>query len=455
MRVRTIAIAAACAATVVAAAATAWPASAATRVDPLTIARQTLPVNDGWAASGTGTTGGSAADAAHINVAHNRAELIAALGGDNTANAKNATPKIVIVDGRFDVNVDDANNPLTCVDYAQPGYNLEQYLATYDPAGAWGRVAPSGPLEDARIASAKAQGARININVGSNTTIIGVHGARISGANLILNKVSNIIIRNLTFEDAHDCFPSWDPNDTAVGNWNSLYDTVSLTGATNVWVDHNQFSDGHNTDETQPRYFGRPYQVHDGLLDITKISDLVTVSYNYFHDHDKTMLIGSSNTSTTDPGHLRVTLHHNRFQNLGQRVPRVRFGQVDVYNNSYIATDEDDFNYSWGAGVASAIYAENNSFVRSADIALDKFAYDWSVAGNPAVGTITETGTLVRIGSGPAKPVSLVGEYNATHDPDLGPVVGWVPTLRAGPVTPTAQVQALVFANAGVGKLGL
>jgi pectate lyase len=133
----------------------------------------------------------------------------------------------------------------------------------------------------------------------------------------------------------------------------------------------------------------------------------------------------------------------------------VRFGQVDVYDNYYIATDEDDFSYSWGAGVASAIYAENNFFLRSADIPLDAFVYDWSVAGNPAVGTITEKGTLIRVGSGTPRPVSLVGEYNATHDPDLGPVVGWVPTLRAGPITPTAEVPSVVFANAGVGKLGL
>src|SRR3954469_16450906 len=37
----------------------------------LQIGRQTLPANDGWAAAGTGTTGGSAADDAHVTVAHN------------------------------------------------------------------------------------------------------------------------------------------------------------------------------------------------------------------------------------------------------------------------------------------------------------------------------------------------------------------------------------------------
>ena len=40
-------------------------------------------------------------------------------------------------------------------------------------------------------------------------------------------------------------------------------------------------------------------------------------------------------------GKLRVTLRHNLFADLGQRAPRVRFGQIGVY---------------------SAIYAENNAF---------------------------------------------------------------------------------------------
>src|SRR5207253_235697 len=120
-----------------------------------------------------------------------------------------------------------------------------------------------------------------------------------------------------------DCFPQWDPTDGENGNWNSQYDSVSLTGGTHVWVDHCAFDDGDHPDNAQPEYFGRPYQWHDGELDITRGSDLVTVSWNRFTDHDKTMLIGSSDTSTTDAGKLRVTIHHNLFRTIGQRAPRV------------------------------------------------------------------------------------------------------------------------------------
>jgi pectate lyase len=38
----------------------------------LTIARQTLAANDGWASATTGTTGGSAADDAHVFVVRTR-----------------------------------------------------------------------------------------------------------------------------------------------------------------------------------------------------------------------------------------------------------------------------------------------------------------------------------------------------------------------------------------------
>ncbi len=108
----------------------------------LALARQALPVNDGWASTGPGTTGGSAADDAHVTVTHDRAELVAAVAGD--------TPKIVLVSGDIDLSVDAANQHRDCASYADPDYSLDAFLAAYDPA-VWGRTTkPSGPLEDAR-----------------------------------------------------------------------------------------------------------------------------------------------------------------------------------------------------------------------------------------------------------------------------------------------------------------
>jgi pectate lyase len=147
-----------------------------------------------------------------------------------------------------------------------------------------------------------------------------------------------------------------------------------------------------------------------------------------------------------DVGKLRVTLHHNRFGNVVQRAPRVRFGQVDVYNNAYVATDEDRYSYSLGVGVESAIYAENNHFLLSADIPPSDILRYWK-------GTrITAIGSLVQVGHRPGQPVDLVAAYNAAYDPDLLPDAGWVPTLRPR-VDPTVAVPAIVKASAGARRL--
>ena len=238
-------------------------------------ARQVLPADDGWAATPTaalpnGTTGGSAAAPERTHVVTNRAELVAALAFPD------ATPKLIYIKGRIDANVSATGAPLACSDYyrADPSppagttpvvYSLEAFLAQFDPAGAWGRVNPSGPLERARVASASAQSSRIRIRIPANTTIFGMGtDATLRGAWLDIrpsstsgNTPMNVIIRNVSFEDTVDCFPQWAPTDGSQGNWNSAYDSISVRNSTHVWVDHNSFSDVTSADSTLPVLFGR------------------------------------------------------------------------------------------------------------------------------------------------------------------------------------------------------
>jgi pectate lyase len=411
---------------------------------------ETLAANDGWAAFGTGTTGGAAAASSQIYTVTTRRELVAALNDGvyppPSSNPSNA-PKIIYVRGTIDANVDDNNEPLACEDYYRDGYTLEAYLAAYDPA-TWGDEPPSGPLEAARVTSQGAQQARVRIRVGSNTTIVGVdRTATIRGAWFDLRGTSavprtNIIIRNLRFEDTYDCFPAWDPTDGASGNWNALYDSISLRETDHVWIDHNEFADVTTADETLPIYFGRLFQVHDGLLDITNASSYVTVSWNVFRDHDKVMLIGSSDGATADRGRLKVTLHHNIFDGLGQRTPRVRFGQVHIYNNSYRLKNVPAYQYSWGVGRESAIYAEGNVFHTDDAIAPEEFI---SVFTGTAIVTLD---TLVNAASA-NHVVDVRQAYNAANDPDLTDAVGWTPSLVAGPLTPTHLVLPVVTSGAG------
>ena len=169
------------------------------------------------------------------------------------------------------------------------------------------------------------------VTVVANKSIIGVGStAEITGGGLQLGSTTrpgnNVVIRNLRFTGASD-------------------DSVSVTNsAHHVWIDHCDFSDG-----------------YDGLLDIKRQSDYVTVSWNHFHSHSKTCLVGHSDSYTADRGRLRVTYHHNFFDGTEQRHPRVRFAEpVHVYNNYYrnnalygVASTED-------AGVlVEANYFEN------------------------------------------------------------------------------------------------
>ncbi len=406
------------------------------------LGKQTLPANDGWAASAPGTTGGSAAAADHVFTVSNRSELVTALGGNNASNDKNSTPKIIYIRGTVDANVDDANHPLTCADYQTGGYTLAGYLAAYDPA-VWGRsTEPSGPLEDARAASAALQTLRVRIRVGSNTTIIGLPGARLLGGSLLINKADNVIVRNITFEHAFDCFPQWDPTDGATGAWNSLYDNMSLTGATHVWVDHNTFTDGSHPDSLSPTYFGAEFQQHDGELDITSASDLVTAEWNQFTNHDKTNLFGSSNTAAADVGKLRITVHHNLYANVLQRGPRVRFGQVHVYNNLYLIPGNRGYIYSLGVGVQSQLFAERNFFLLGSGVTADKIIFNWGGTDIHAADNLVN-----------GRPTDLLAAYNAANpSTPIGSNTTWTPTLHTH-LDPAWLVPLTVAVGAGAGHL--
>lgn len=417
-----------------------------TRAGGPPLGRESLPERDGWAASGTGTTGGSRADAAHTFTVSTHAELVRALGNGD------GTPRLIYVRGTIDGMTAPDGRVLTCTDFQEGGYTLDAYLNAYDPA-TYGRTQkPAGPLEDARRASAQRQAAQIRLRVGSNTSLIGLdRGARLTHLNLWVEKADNVIIRNLTLEDAADCFPAWDPTDGATGNWNSEYDLISVVTSTHVWVDRVDLSDGRNPDHAQPTLLGRPYQVHDGALDITKGSDLVTVSWSVLRDHDKSMLIGSTDkpaapdVPTSDRGRLRVTLHHNLFRNLGQRVPRVRFGQVHLYNNLFEITDPATYGYSIGAGVGAQLVVQNNAFGLPAGVTPDRVLYNWSKA-DLDLPQVRATGNVLT--DGPE--VDLLAAFNAANpERPLTGNVTWTPTLTVAPPQDARTVPAAVRAGAG------
>lgn len=400
------------------------------------ISRDTLPANDGWAAEGAGTTGGAAADDTHVYTVTDRAGLVRALDGGS------ATPKIIKIAGTIDANTDDDGDHLDCADYATDGYGLKKYLAAYDPR-TWGSAKPSGEQEDARQASAAKQAERIVLPVGSNTTIVGLKGSVLKGASLQVKNADNVIVRNLELRDAYDCFPVWQPNTGGLGDWKTAYDNIWLTGATHVWVDHITASDKDHPDASEPTYFARNYLRHDGLLDITNGSDLVTVSWSRFADHDKAMLIGSGDSATGDRGKLRVTLHHNQFESIVQRAPRVRFGQVHVYDNRYVVSG-DGYRYSLGVSTESGVYAENNAFTTPGEIEVADLVKSWNGTA------LHQTGTLFN--GFPVDLLTIYNAYNSGSERDLTADVGWTPTLHTK-IDSAEVADREVARGAGAGRI--
>ncbi len=154
-------------------------------------------------------------------------------------------------------------------------------------------------------------------NVASDKTIVGIganSGFTGGGLNIGLppddaittpppNAVHNVIVRNLIFRN----FPD---------------DGINVQMFSHhIWVDHNDLSNG-----------------FDGTVDVKRGSSYVTVSWNHTHNHTKNMLLGHDDSAgPQDTGRLKVTYHHNWFNQTPQRNPRIRFGEpVHIYNNYYL-----------------------------------------------------------------------------------------------------------------------
>jgi len=215
---------------------------------------------------------------------------------------------------------------------------------------------------------------KITIQNFAGLTIYSKNGATIKHAELNIKTGSNLIIRNLKFDEMWE----WDEDtkgnyDTNDWDYITIGDTSSATGG--IWIDHCTF-----------------YKVYDGIVDIKKGASIVgsttaatqaangiTISWSKSLPGDSSSgafikaqfdaleamaaTTGSSgNTmykflrnylteaqiiqiaSTQKKGHLigattlgektgyTVTLHHDLYQDLQDRMPRLRSGDVQVFN---------------------------------------------------------------------------------------------------------------------------
>jgi pectate lyase len=202
---------------------------------------------------------------------------------------------------------------------------------------------------------------------GGGVTLFSAKGATLRHAMLNIKSTSNVIIRNLEFDEM------WEWDEATKGNYDSNdWDFIDLgNGGTvnNIWIDHCTFT-----------------KAYDGAVDIKQGSHNITFSWNkvvgddgatnansfvrqqinaleakkasypmygFFRSngfsiedlvalhqgHDKTHLIGSNELDSTNAG-FTVTFHHQWYKNTWDRLPRLRAGQVHNYN--ILADDSDE-----------------------------------------------------------------------------------------------------------------
>ncbi|MDT0344907.1 pectate lyase family protein [Streptomyces litchfieldiae] len=267
--------------------------------------------------------------------------------------------------------------------------------------GAGGRTVTVSNASDFIAAAGSSERLQIQVNttinlssmarVTSNKTIIGVGtSGRINGSGLNVSNASNVIIQNLSFTNSND-------------------DGINVQYSTNVWIDHNEFSNP-----------------NDGALDIKRASTGVTVSWNHTYDSDKNMLLGHSDSNASeDVGKLRVTYHHNWFDGVNQRNPRVRFGDpVHVYNNYY----NDIGSYGVASTENAGVLVEANYF--------------------------EDTEDPFHLGEGSSDDGRLVARNNHFVNSGSGQTGGSVASIPYGySADPAANVKSIVMNGAGTGKI--
>lgn len=232
------------------------------------------------------------------------------------------------------------------------------------------------------------------IGEGTNGVFEGI-GLKIGG--------SNTVIQNLTIRYVVDG------------------DGIQINGAKYTWVDHCELYN-------EPTSVNPDKDKYDELLSAKNDAEYIIVSWCYFHDSWKTILVGSNDGADALPDR-KMILHHNWFKDCNSRLLLYRGGHGHVYNNYY----ENILSTGINCRTGSKLLIENNYFKNCKDPI--GFWFDdggitglWEVKNNKfdnCTGNQPTTSTCT---------LKFEGSY--TYTPDL-----------------SDNVPSIVQAGVGVGKL--
>ena len=156
----------------------------------------------------------------------------------------------------------------------------------------------------------------VEIKNKSDISVLGADGSAANFGIHVAGDSHNIIIRNMTIGLA----PGADASDLI------SIEGMSSGFPTNIWVDHNELF------TSMLDCAGAGDTAFDGMVDVKKGADDITVSYNFMHDHHKMSLNGYTDS---DDAVRHITFQHNLFENIGSRAPLQRHGYSHVLNNYF------------------------------------------------------------------------------------------------------------------------
>lgn len=243
---------------------------------------------------------------------------------------------------------------------------------------------------------------KVTIDGFNGLTIFSANGSKIKHAAFSVKRSSNVVIRNLEFDEL------WEWDESTKGDYDKNdWDYITLEESSGVWIDHCTFN-----------------KAYDGLVDSKKGTSGVTVSWSLFKGDDgssnswvtqqineleanksaypmynylrssavglskadiiavassqkKGHLVGSTSLEAAN-ANLSMTLHHNLYKDIQDRMPRLRGGNVHAYN---IIMD------------ASGARAAKGKITPAMASAISSKGYKFDVTSNGAIST--ESGAVL------------------------------------------------------------
>ena len=230
------------------------------------------------------------------------------------------------------------------------------------------------------------------VRILSNKTVDGRgRDVTIDGALEMRNGVRDVILTDLRLTNSHGRRCTQEGDVLLIRGAGAA--TPGAFENRDIWIHHIDFFEGGG-----------------GLFDV-RGGSRITVSWSEFREHSKRLLLSQAAADEIEGREMEMTFHHNYFNRLSRRGPRLTYGRAHYYNN---------YQYEWWEYGAASVFeaqflSENNIYQARPgrtcgsifspctdpapcgddDYEVSKLAVsnDWAAEGNP--GYVRSTGDLL------------------------------------------------------------